>query len=147
MAITVPQPTAWAVAHGGCDVINGRPVDYRGPVLIYAGAVWSETAAADERVRAAVDRVAGKFVGWHAYELAQLAGHVIAVADIADSHICIGCCWPWGDTPDGHYVDHLLLEHVQPLEQPVPCAAGDGRLWTPDPDVVDAVTAALGAAA
>lgn len=42
-ALTVQQPWAWAIVHGGKDVENRTQAwGYRGPLAIHAGARWSE---------------------------------------------------------------------------------------------------------
>lgn len=128
-ALTVRQPWAWAIAHGGKNVENrSRRTHYRGPLLIHAGATWSIRGQRDPRIRALpIDlRDSGH---------AQAA--FVAVADLIDCHPGVGCCEPWGETSyshaDGRTVDevwHYVLGTVVPLEEPVACPGRLG-LWVP----------------
>lgn len=53
-AITIRQPWAWAVAHGGKVTENRTALfTYRGPLLIHAGLGWSPYGQIDTRVRRA----------------------------------------------------------------------------------------------
>lgn len=61
-ALTVRQPWAWAIIHGGKNVENrgaGFTKTYRGPLLIHASGAWSERGRLDARVDNAYRRVAG----------------------------------------------------------------------------------------
>ena len=50
-AITVRQPWAWAIVHGGKTIENRALAwSYRGPLAIHAGLRWSERGGADTRV-------------------------------------------------------------------------------------------------
>lgn len=44
-ALTVKQPWAWLILHGGKDVENRMwPISYRGPLLIHAGKTYDDEA-------------------------------------------------------------------------------------------------------
>lgn len=169
-AITVRQPWAWAIAHGGKTVENrSRGTAYRGTLLVHAGASWSERGATDQRVLHA-------WTAWLSGRPIELAHEehlrdpweradaldpdddrerelldraaVIAVAQLVDSHPDAGCCQPWGESeyPEASgrrrtAVHHLVLEDVVPLGDPIP-ARGALGLWRPAPDLVEAVQAA-----
>ncbi len=46
-ALSVRQPFAWAIVHGGKDVENRSwATSYRGPVLIHAGMRWHDVTPA-----------------------------------------------------------------------------------------------------
>ena len=167
-AITVRQPWAWAIAHGGKDVENRtRNIagGYRGPVAIHAGLTPDTAAQPHWPLGDLIPRVA-----W------RTRGAVVAVADLVDVHDDETClagdlarlrwlyehnraaydaipdtgsggligrarlCSPWamGD----HW--HLTLANVRPLATPVP-ARGRLGLWTLPPDVEAAVLAQIGA--
>lgn len=135
-AITVRQPWAWAIAHGGKTIENrSQPTRYRGPVLIHAGAGWSDRGERDPRVRDLLVTRAGT---------PATRSAVIAVAQLVDCHPDAGCCRPWGEseyTEAGGRtrtaIHHLVLEDVAPLAQPVP-ARGQLGLWRPSPEVAAA---------
>lgn len=133
-AITVKQPWAWAIAHGGKTVENRSKVtSYRGLLLIHAGKAWSGRGAVDERVRLAWRQKYRNPTNQHLLPV----GMVVAVAQLADSHPDAGCCRPWGEssyTEAGGRkrttVAHLVLEDVRPLGRPT-WARGALGLWRP----------------
>lgn len=142
--LTVRQPWAWAIIHGGKDVENRvRNIagGYRGPVAIHAGAREDTSARRHpEIIRLARD------VWWTTPDdlltgrLDQF-GHIIGVVDLVDVHsasVIGGCgrmdnhcpehpngcrhhCSPWamGPTPDGWYL-HLVLTNPRSLIEPIP---------------------------
>jgi hypothetical protein len=134
--LTVRQPWAWAIIHGGKDVENrSRNIagDYRGPVAIHAGLHPFEQDNDASRAHAAA----------HGGEVPTTLhyGAVIGVVDLIDVHewsddsVCYGregadgeaTCSPWGMT-DQH---HLVLANPRPLARPIP-AKGALGLWRPD---------------
>ena len=160
-ALTVQQPWAWAIMHGGKDVENRTQAwSYRGPLAIHAGARWSERGATSPLVRRAV---------WDFYgtsspiveprfcsrESPRVFGAVIGVVDLVDVHQAVGedlavcCSSPWGETS---YVEqkpwgrtrrelvHLELANPRPLDVPIPCRGALG-LWTPPGDVLERLQA------
>lgn len=141
-AITVKQPWAWAIAHGGKTVENrSRGTAYRGPLLIHAGLVWSQRGEYDPRVRAAWNGLHPQLAGSLGFT-EHPTGAVIAVAQLVDAHPDANCCRPWGESEyleaSGRrrtVVHHLVLEDVVPLPEPVPCRGALG-LWRPPADVV-----------
>lgn len=133
--LTVRQPWAWAIIHGGKDVENRvRNIagDYRGPVAIHAGlsiaseyaAVWDQPeyrnafSIATATIRHQVDQ----------------RGTILGVVDLADVHRAARhyepiegapgvmectdrpCCSPWGERE----TEHLVLENPRPLSEPIP---------------------------
>lgn len=124
--LTVRQPWAWAIIHGGKDVENrARNIagSYRGPVAIHAALereklVWSR-----------VEELAGE--RWR--EEDDVRGAIIGVVDIVGVHDSRddGCgtrkgtarlgeriplCSEWAD-PWSH---HLVLANPRPLFEPIP---------------------------
>lgn len=142
-AITVRQPWAWAIAHGGKSIENrSRGTSYRGRLLIHAGFAWSERGAHDPRVSGAWDAIAAASPALIAG--LQTRGAVVAVAELVDVHPDAGCCRPWGESSyeEGAgrirtTVHHLVLEDVIPLAEPVECLGALG-LWRPPAEVLAA---------
>lgn len=153
-AITVRQPWAWAIVHGGKDVENRtRNIagGYRGLVAIHAALKVHEGWPLTEH-SALINGVASSAESAAAF---GAFGAVIGVVDLTGVH------W-WGDDTchriggvDGrhrcspwamdHY-RHLTLANRRPLATPVP-AKGRLGLWTLPDDVEAAVLAQLGAVA
>lgn len=159
-AITVKQPWAWAIAHGGKTVENrSRGTSYRGALAIHAGLSWSQRGAEDARVlNAWTAWLSGRQTAtptpehlrepWEAADVLdpdddrerQLIdrGAVIAVAELVDSHPDAGCCRPWGESDyreaSGRQrtaVHHLVLNDVRPVTEPVACRGALGLWWLP----------------
>ena len=145
-ALTVRQPWAWAIVHGGKDVENRtRNVagSYRGPVAIHAGLAVAEAGMESPLVLAAAREVDPEQPpvihafrrGWRRAE-AAVGGAFIGVVDL------VGVCLP-GACPDadgatcspwcipGHH--HLWLSNPRPLPEPIPYRGNLG-LWTPRRD-------------
>ncbi|PPF38354.1 ASCH domain-containing protein [Pseudoclavibacter sp. AY1H1] len=138
--LTVRQPWAWAIIHGGKDVENrsrNLAGGYRGPVAIHAGLtavdyddpVWEQNEYRDafaretSAVRHRVDE----------------RGSIIGVVDLVDVHNDEGpgphddpngCCTSvWHE--DGEW--HLVLANPRPLTEPIPFKGGLGlRKLTPE---------------
>jgi hypothetical protein len=151
-ALTVRQPWAFAITHGGKRIENRGwkyPPTYRGPLAVHAG------AAID-----AVDRDRGEYAIRRVAELsglpvravregAKLRGAVVAVAQLADvcSAAFVGgyertprCgCAPWAVSQQQHLV---LAADVRVLPHPVPCKGALG-LWYLPGDVDAEVRAQL----
>ncbi len=140
--LTVRQPWAWAIVHGGKDVENRvRNIagSYRGPVAIHAG------------LQDDVDASPGLFferLQWHAEQqgidhseqapLYSDRGSILGVVDLVDVHGAagywtrenewqLGCCeTPWaetGFTQGGGLVaalpTHMVLANPRPLREPI----------------------------
>jgi hypothetical protein len=135
-AITVRQPWAWAIVHGGKDVENRtRNIAgaYRGPIAIHAGlAAFEQNNAASRAHRVA-----------HGTETdARLVfGAIVGVVDLRATHhwtFCEdepeGACSSWA--MDGCH--HLELANPRPLAKPIPWR-GQLGLWTLPDDVLGGV--------
>lgn len=156
--LTVKQPWAWAILHGGKDVENRTTNiagSYRGPVAVHAGlGAFVQDNDASRAHRAA-----------HGTETPTVLhyGAIIGVVDLVDVHHdqtirgdlhccsdgewhgsspCPGPCSPWA-MPDHH---HLVLANPRPLARPIPHRGGLGLRHAPD-DLVAAIAEQLGAAA
>jgi hypothetical protein len=146
-ALTVRQPWAWAIIHGGKDVENRtRNIAgaYRGPIAIHAGlAPFEQHNMASEAHKAA-----------HGSEVPTeiVFGAVIGVVDLVEVHHadkdglhCSGLgdrdawwCSPWADVAAWH----LRLSNPRRLAKPIP-AKGRLGLWTLPDDVAAEVERAI----
>ena len=172
--LTVRQPWAWAIIHGGKDVENRvRNIagGYRGPVAIHvaqANAEFSpsEVTPPSERHLSGVmaahrDSVAdGEVWPWY-----RDRGSIIGVVDLTDAHlveqsngmsnVCfddhtpIGAiCSPWAQNYvefPGYEGYHLVLANPRPLTEPIPYRGALG-LRHLDDDTTARILAQLGGA-
>ncbi len=142
--LTVKQPWAWAIIHGGKDVEN-RTTNivgaYRGSVAIHAGYGWADAAK--------------RFLRRLGVEPPSILdrGAIIGVIDIVDVHqVDDAQCRPpamcsrWAlrqeDFPEverpQYRMRHLVLANPRPLPRPIP-ATGRLGLWHPDADLLAAI--------
>jgi hypothetical protein len=169
-ALTVQQPWAWAIVHGGKDVENRTQAwSYRGPLAIHAGARWSEDGgrsglvwdALRERYGWPTGPVTARDDRRPGFDVIRPLGAIIGVVDLVDVHHAgrpdpCDC----GSTSDYHPLScarssaccgsewaeaspdvvHLVLENPRPLEVPIPCKGRLG-LWTPPADVLEPLQA------
>ncbi|MGW8702866.1 ASCH domain-containing protein [Streptomyces eurythermus] len=132
-ALTIRQPWAGAIAHQAKRVENRTwklPAKHEGArILIHAAA---STYAAVGRLR--VIEVTGREPDdlWE-----DVRGAFIAVATLSGCHWSEDgtCCAPWGFARAYHWT----LTDVVALDQPIP-EKGRLGIWTPDPDLITAVT-------
>lgn len=116
-ALTVKQPWAWAIIHGGKDVENrSKPTKHRGQLYIHAGKGW-----ADEGIDAmGIDALPKSYDEF-------LAGMVIGTVDLVGHHHadeCGGVACAWGIP--GFY--HWELANARPLATPFP-ETGKLGIW------------------
>lgn len=138
-AITVRQPYAWAIMHGGKDVENrSRNIagSYRGPVAITAALTLTRGNAIAQRggVLGVVD-----LVDVHRDQMmrgAQL--HCCSSSEWHGGPPCPGPCSPWAEA--GRH--HLVLANPRPLPTPIPVRGRLG-LWTLPDDIAGQVEEAL----
>jgi len=123
--LTVRQPWAWEIIHGGKDVENRASNiarNYRGPVAIHAAKVF-DYSAYDEQENY-YDEQDPRYVA---------RGAIIGVVDLVDVHDpgdrlflpaadVQGVCSPWAE-PD---VCHLVLANPRALDTPIPFTGGVG---------------------
>lgn len=155
-AITVRQPWAWAIVHGGKDVENrSRNIagSYRGPVAIHAGLAFDNQAADTSPFVQAWHEV------WPTKHPATCdprivpQGAIIGVVDLVDAHpashvdshtspdgvtVNRSCCQPWGML--NHH--HLVLKNPRALKNPIP-AKGKLGLWKPGQELIEAINKEL----
>ena len=170
--LTVRQPWAWAIIHGGKDVENRvRNVagDYRGPIAIHVGLTHADSIDTEDRL---VAEVVGRLARTkqpcgmgmvpsrigdpndRAHWVHERFGHrgaIIGVVDLVGVHHATNCQHspPEASWPNcsawawtGNY--HLVLANPRPLAEPIPYkgALGLRRL---DQTTIDMITAALDA--
>ena len=118
--LTIRQPWAWAIVHGGKDVENRSwSTKYRGPLLIHAGMAFE--ADGYETVK----RLASNAPPPPA-ELTH--GAIIGVVDLVDCVRDFRSVWAEADQW------HWRLRDPRPLNPAVPCAGKLG-LWRPPPSI------------
>lgn len=112
--LTVRQPWAWAIIHGGKNVENrSRRITYRGPLAIHAGLGFEKFTMAG-RLHKAMHR--------SQVDTELVFGAIIGTVDVVD---CIqDSTSDWAI--DGYW--HWILANPQPLPEPIP-AKGRLGLW------------------
>lgn len=163
--LTVRQPWAWAIIHGGKDVENRvRNIagGYRGPVAIHVAHAWGGDSLYSMTLRSAALREAIKATGamddveaFSALEIDLMdnqRGAIIGVVDLVGAHNptepifgltgCHGECTPWSEM--GQW--HLRLANPRALAEPIPYrgALGLRRL---DEDTTARILAQIGESA
>ena len=171
--LTVRQPWAWAIVHGGKDIENrtrNLAGTYRGPVAIHAGReldhgydqhlIGGAVGRLARSTRAGLEHVAqfGGDVRTPGNEITERFGNrgaVIGVVDLVDVHWSgmecargAASCHEYDLCSDWAqaYHHHLVLANPRPLPRPIP-ARGRLGLWRPDDDLTTAITAQLEEAA
>lgn len=162
-ALTVQQPWAWAIVHGGKDIENRTQLwKHRGPLAIHAGARISDRGMESPLIGEALKRLGhitpqdDLFGTASSYWGAPLhLGAIIGTVDLVDVHTAVvyqtrdslaalDCCESsWAETGYTEHggrqrrdIVHLVLENPRPLDVPIPCRGALG-LWTPPSDVLD----------
>lgn len=155
-ALTVQQPWAWAIVHGGKLIENRTQLwSYRGPLAIHAGARWSDRGDGSDLVHAAFHEAHPQFrSGVRCGKLPRwpfAMGAIVGVAELVDAHPDAGCCKPWGESAyvehggrERRRITHLVLENPRPLPEPIPCKGALG-LWTPPADILGQLQAVANA--
>lgn len=146
--LTVRQPWAWAIIHGGKDVENRvRNIagDYRGPVAIHAGLAFDREAHTSPALReaqdcAAVADGAEVYPGGYTWEIGapdprrawSIKGAIIGVVDLVDAHSHSSVSGCIDSNARSHMradvcsswgernVTHLMLANPRPLADPIP---------------------------
>lgn len=130
-AITVRQPWAWAIIHGGKDVENRtRNIagGYRGPLVIHAGKAVSRDdlhAGMQMLDMLGIERPKGTVLNLG-------FGVALGVVDLVSTHGEYDCpgmvCSPWAI--EGQH--HLMLANPRPFPEPVPYRGQLGLWYFPD---------------
>lgn len=159
--MTVRQPWAWAIIHGGKDVENRvRNIagGYRGPVAIHAGAARFED---DGQYREVKRAIVSEQNGWPADDAELWSADlvepddprfvysaIIGVVDLIDVHgphpenRCGGVATGWSE-PDAW---HLIMQKPRALDEPIPYkgALGLRNLAVNDPHTTARILAQIG---
>ena len=130
--ITVRQPWAWAIMHGGKDVENrSRNIvgDYRGRVGIHAGLKIEPDAI--DLVAELTGHSVSSLIG---LMTVQPLGAILGTVEVTSVHQCRDCSNDEGDKCSewamrGHV--HLTLADPQPFDEPI-LARGRLGLWNFD---------------
>ena len=127
-ALTLRQPWAWAVIHGGKDAENRRwRTTYRGPLLIHAGKNTERDPEATARLlwmMADPEAFGQPRAAWQARQA------IIGVVRLSD--ILTDSRSPWATA--GWY--HWMFEFAAPVDPAIPCLGRPG-LWVPPAGVAD----------
>lgn len=139
--ITVQQPWAWAIIHGGKNIENRTRIGTWAPaagsrIAIHAGKRWSDRGGRSPLILRHPDYP----------DCPVFYGAVIGTAQVSDvHHEAFGCCQPWGEQSYTEHggtkridVVHLILEHPRPVD-PIDVAGALG-LWTLPADIAEALT-------
>jgi hypothetical protein len=164
-AMTVQQPWAWAIIHGGKNIENRSTIwSYRGPLAIHAGSRLSDRGMTDQRVGHAlrdrghihIDQSPGLPNMAHLLGAPIHLRAVIGVVDLTGAHWAEpGCCDPnpWAEEEYTEHsgrtlsrIAHLVLDKPRALPVPIP-TQGHLGLWRLPAPVELAVDEALRAPA
>jgi hypothetical protein len=161
--ITIRQPYAWAVIHGGKDVENrSRNIagGYRGPVAIHAGLRFDEAAEDGSPILSTAlnahldDTDPNCDTLPHQWPWRADIGVIIGVVDLVDVHESLmecmrtpdacneyNLCSPWAEA----YSHHLVLANPRPLAEPIPYrgALGMRNIAVHDPSTTARILAAI----
>lgn len=164
--LTVRQPWAWAIIHGGKDVenrVHNLVGDYRGPVAIHAG-LDTDTAAGETDLisaawtdacqRGTAPPYPPKYPGRDRKRSSIYLeyGAIIGVVDLVDVHTAddleqtknLRGLWPlcsaWAERTGWH----LVLANPRPLTEPIPYRGAQGLRHLPA-DITEQVLALAGA--
>lgn len=155
--LTVRQPWAWAIIHGGKDIenrVSNIAGGYRGPVAIHAGLALDESAFGSETLHNAWLSAGGDAApgGWGLSK----RGRIIGVVDLLDVHVARAAvsgrlvdwsdgtkpeqlCSPWAEWD----FFHLVLANPRPLAEPIPYTGALG-LRRLDDDTTARILAQIG---
>lgn len=144
--LTVRQPWAWAIIHGGKDVENrvrNLAGAYRGPVAIHAGLAWDN--AGGMRIWE-INKI--EIPPFETSGVWDTHGAILGVVDLVDVHVAraaaSGTLVDWAEhTRPGELCSawsewdsyHLVLKDPRPLATPIPYKGALGLRRLPD-DVV-----------
>ena len=127
--LTVRQPWAWAIIHGGKDVENrSRNIagEWRGTVAIHAGLSDMEAWPTNMPDPTSISIYRGAIVGvvdlCGVHNATVLGGCGWLDHDCPEHGTCRKHCSVWADGPNpaGGWFWHLVLANPRPLPEPIP---------------------------
>jgi hypothetical protein len=130
-ALSVRQPWAWALIHGGKDVENRNwQTKYRGPLAIHAGKAFDFTLAQMRQgLRGEYGETIKKLL--LDYRGNDVRGAIIGTVELYDCIPSWKCDSKWKAGPDPDYFCWLVREPI-PLEQPILLKGQLGLFDVPD---------------
>lgn len=129
--LSVRQPWAWAIIHGGKDIENRNwKTNYRGPLAIHAGQSFDFTA---EELRNVLRGEYGNGLREMIHKFQQdddIRGAIIGTVNLIDCIPSYACKSPWkaGDDPDYFC---WKLASPRPLREPIKVAGKLGIFEVP----------------
>lgn len=139
--LTVRQPWAWAIIHGGKTVENrtrNLAGSYRGPIAIHAAKEWDDAVTWNPSWATVL--AAMKTDGAEPFDAPwqKNRGVIIGVVDLIDVHAALECmtqdhdgdwkvCTEWSERA-GY---HLVLANPRALDEPMPWKGGLGLRRSP----------------
>jgi hypothetical protein len=131
-ALTVWQPSAWAIVAGHKDVENRSwATHYRGPVLIHAAKGFNPEIAVWMRQKLGLDP-----------PLHYTHSAILGVVEITDCTRTARSHWSSRAAGGGWSMYCWHLANAQAIE-PVPCSGRQG-FWRPEPEVLEVAAGRLG---
>lgn len=126
--LSIRDPWAWAIVHGGKDVENRTwRTTYTGPVLIHCAKALDELVAKDREEQA--DWVEH---GWDPKTFKDRRGHVIGIATMTGCVPARECKSDWANCWDGGPSFCFELRDVVPAICPMPIRGALGLFDPPD---------------
>lgn len=145
--LTVRQPWAWAIIHGGKDVENrvrNLAGEYRGPIAIHAGLQLDKEAFRSDTLARAANLA-------DAPSLKRMPrGVIIGVVDLVGVHQCQShrgtsdvpdcvrsgtplamICSSWAEFHPGEVAHHLVVTNPRALDEPIPFKGALGMRTLP----------------
>lgn len=140
-ALTLTQPWASAVALGYKHIeTRSWRSSYRGPLLIHAAKGFPP----DARQFAAVELALGRGLNPAPLSAIVAVAKLVAISPAEEVALELGIEGGlerhYGDYSPGRWA--WMLEDIRTLDEPIPCRGALG-LWTPTPDVLQAVERAM----
>lgn len=135
--LSVRQPWAWAIIHGGKDIENRNwGTKYRGPLAIHAGKAFDMTAREFESLLRNDfgphwSNMCEAFIGEYDSIGNEPRGAIIGVVDLVDCLPSHSCDSPWKAGPDPDYFCWILA-NPRPLATPLLLKGQLGLFEVPD---------------
>lgn len=131
--LSIRQPWAWAILHGGKDIENRNwTTHYRGPLAIHAGKQFDIGKADwDAYSRDMFGEPWTSMARGYNQQPGHVLGAIIGVVDLVDCLPSFRCSSPWKAGPDPDYYCWKLA-NPRALETPIPYKGQLGLFDLPD---------------